>query len=268
MVSGRADQALLDSYEDERIPVARRLLDTTDRAFSLVVSDNLLAGLVRTKVLAKVAALAMTSPRVQEFMFGTISQIGIHYRESALSRTLPGLPGSAPQAGDRFPWLKLSLGQDGTIDDLFQLLDDTRFTLLLFGQPAPDSATLPLGDLLRVLVVPSNPVNDRELSQHDIPQPSFYLLRPDGHIMLTGAQFTLSEANGLRLTRTRLCFRPLTPPAPAPRSPAARSPPPRARFAPPARTRAGSPGTPAGAAPAPPRGSSARRRPAPAAPRC
>ena len=197
VVSGRADQALLDSYEEERIPVARRLLDTTDRAFSLVVSDNLLAGLVRTKVLAKVAALAMTSPRVQEFMFGTISQIGIHYRESALSRTLPGLPRSAPQAGDRFPWLKLSLGQDGTIDDLFQLLDDTRFTLLLFGQPAPDRTTLPLGDLLRVLVVPSNPVNDRELSQHDIPQPSFYLLRPDGHIMLTGAQVTLSEAKDL-----------------------------------------------------------------------
>ena len=40
VVSGRAEAALLDSYEDERIPVARRLLSTTDRAFSLVVSDN------------------------------------------------------------------------------------------------------------------------------------------------------------------------------------------------------------------------------------
>ena len=60
-MSGRARTALLDSYEAERIPVARRLLDTTDRAFSLVVSDNPLAGLLRTKVLARVAALAMSS---------------------------------------------------------------------------------------------------------------------------------------------------------------------------------------------------------------
>ena len=44
--------ALLDSYEDERMPVAKRLLSTTDRAFSLIVSDNWLAGLLRTRVLA------------------------------------------------------------------------------------------------------------------------------------------------------------------------------------------------------------------------
>jgi 2-polyprenyl-6-methoxyphenol hydroxylase-like FAD-dependent oxidoreductase len=40
VVSGRAGTALLDSYEEERIPVARRLLETTDRAFSLVVSGQ------------------------------------------------------------------------------------------------------------------------------------------------------------------------------------------------------------------------------------
>ena len=40
VVDGRADAALLDSYEAERMPVAQRLLETTDRAFSVVVSDN------------------------------------------------------------------------------------------------------------------------------------------------------------------------------------------------------------------------------------
>ena len=38
VVSGRASPALLDSYEDERIPVAERLLSTTDRHVRLVVS--------------------------------------------------------------------------------------------------------------------------------------------------------------------------------------------------------------------------------------
>ncbi len=45
VANGQADAALLDTYEEERLPVARRLLNTTDRAFRLVVSDSRLAGL-------------------------------------------------------------------------------------------------------------------------------------------------------------------------------------------------------------------------------
>jgi hypothetical protein len=55
VVRAAADERLLDSYEAERLPVARRLLQTTDRAFRLVVATNALAGLVRTKLLARVA---------------------------------------------------------------------------------------------------------------------------------------------------------------------------------------------------------------------
>ena len=82
VVSGGADAALLDSYEAERIPVARRLLSTTDRMFSLVVSDTRLAGLFRTRVLAKVMALAMRLERIQKLAFLTISQTGIRYPNS------------------------------------------------------------------------------------------------------------------------------------------------------------------------------------------
>src|SRR5262249_36405719 len=60
VVQGRAGDSLLDSYEAERIPVARRLLDTTDRAFTLFVSDSWIAGLFRTRILARIAAFAMT----------------------------------------------------------------------------------------------------------------------------------------------------------------------------------------------------------------
>ena len=69
VVKGKADAALLNSYEEERLPVARRLLDTTDRAFRLVVSDSWLAGLLRTKILARIAAFAMTLERLQKLAF-------------------------------------------------------------------------------------------------------------------------------------------------------------------------------------------------------
>ncbi len=89
VVKGLAGEGLLDSYEAERVPVAQRLLNTTDRAFSLVASDSWLAGLLRTKVLARLMAIAMRRERVRRLAFRTVSQIGIHYRGSPLSQTQP-----------------------------------------------------------------------------------------------------------------------------------------------------------------------------------
>ena len=40
---GQANAALLDSYAAERIPVAERLLKTTDRAFAAITSPSRLA---------------------------------------------------------------------------------------------------------------------------------------------------------------------------------------------------------------------------------
>src|SRR3989441_918342 len=194
VVSGRAGHALLDSYEDERLPVATRLLSTTDRAFSLVVSDGWLAGQFRTRVLAKIMAFAMGMERVQRLAFRTISQIGIRYRASHLSETSPRLPEAAPQAGDRFPWLRLKVLPNGHTDDLCGKLDDTRFSLIVIGQASPPGGVPQFGDLLSIHEVPSDPANDRELARAHIPRPSFYLLRPDGHVGLAGTHLDASAA--------------------------------------------------------------------------
>ncbi len=188
VVTGRADASLLDSYEDERIPVARRLLSTTDRAFSLIVSDSWLAGLVRTRIIARVAAFAMRRERIRKLAFRTISQIGIRYPTSPLSQTLPGLPDGAPRAGDRFPWLRLKFQVGGPAEDLFQRLDDTRFNLIVIGQPLPVDGAPDLGEMLRTHVVPDDPANARELARVRIRGPAFYFLRPDGHVGLAGTR--------------------------------------------------------------------------------
>jgi 2-polyprenyl-6-methoxyphenol hydroxylase-like FAD-dependent oxidoreductase len=193
VIQGRAEPALLDSYEAERIPVARRLLNTTDRLFKLIVSDNLLAGIFRTKILARVAAFAMNRPTVQNFAFRTVSQIGIHYRDSSLSETGENLPKDAPKAGDRFPWLRLRLRGDGAVEDLYQKLDDTHFHLIVIGQPAPSETALGMGDLLHVQTVHSNPVNHAALAQVGMPRTCFYLLRPDGHVGLCGVRLDAAE---------------------------------------------------------------------------
>jgi 2-polyprenyl-6-methoxyphenol hydroxylase-like FAD-dependent oxidoreductase len=204
VVEGRADAALLDSYEEERVPVARRLLNTTDRMFRLVVSDSWLAGLLRTQVLARIGAFAMSRVGIQRAAFRVVSQTGIHYRESPLSKSLDGLPHSAPRAGDRFPWLRLKLHADGLVEDLFGKLDDTRLTLIVIGQPSPPESALDIGDFLRTHAIPADPLNDMELARAQIPQPSFYLLRPDGHVGLCGTR--LEAAAIVRYVSERLGF--------------------------------------------------------------
>jgi 2-polyprenyl-6-methoxyphenol hydroxylase-like FAD-dependent oxidoreductase len=206
VLSGRADPVLLDSYEAERLPVARRLLSTTDKGFSFVVSHNKLVGFFRTRLLPKLLALAMTFDRLRKGAFRLISQIGIRYRGSRLSETLPGLPETAPRAGDRFPWLRVKFSAQGPAEDLFEKLDDTRFNLVVIGQPAPESAPPGLEALLRTHVIPSDPSNERELGRASIRCPSFYLLRPDCYVGLCG---TLLEPGALnRYLSERLSLRP------------------------------------------------------------
>jgi 2-polyprenyl-6-methoxyphenol hydroxylase-like FAD-dependent oxidoreductase len=204
VVEGEAGETLLDSYEAERLPVARRLLETTDRGFRMVVSDNPLAGLMRTKVLARFAAFALSRERMQKLAFRTVSQTGIHYRASPLSASLDELPAEAPRAGDRFPWLQLRFEADGPVEDLFERLEDTHFHLIVFGQALPPEPLPSFANLLHVHVMPAGAANDAELARGKIPQPSFYLVRPDGHIALCGrglqaAAVTRHAAEQLRL---------------------------------------------------------------------
>jgi hypothetical protein len=114
---------------------------------------------------------------VRRFAFRTISQIGISYPHSALSQALPGLPKGAPGAGERFPWLRI-----GPANDLYRALDDTRFNLLVFGDAhgRKISARRPRACHC------AQSENERELARAKISRPSFYLLRPDGHVGLCG----------------------------------------------------------------------------------
>lgn len=188
VVQERADPALLDSYDQERLPVAQRLLATTDRLFMLLVSDGWFAKMFRTNIVPRLIGFAMTFKRVRTLAFRTVSQIGIRYRHSPLSTTLAGLPAGAPRGGDRFPWLTLRLDAGGTAVDLYQQLADTCFNLLVIGQPAPAGGLLATGNLLRIHVVADDAANVTELVRADITGPAFFLLRPDGHVALAGVQ--------------------------------------------------------------------------------
>jgi len=163
-----------------------------------VVSHSQFAGLLRTQVIARLVAFAMSRRRIQDFAFRTVSQLGIHYRSSPLSRIVGDWPGDAPRAGDRFPWLHLKFEAAGPREDAFRKLADRRFQLLVFGQTLPSS--LAAGDLWDAHEIPQSPENTAELVRARIPRPSYFLLRPDGHIGLCG---TVADAGALQRYVTR-----------------------------------------------------------------
>jgi len=188
IISGKAATGLLDSYEAERLPVAQRLLATTDSLFSIIVSEKEAAGIFRTFVMPRMLAFAMKIDRIRKTFFRTIAQLGIRYRKSPLSATPRDWPETAPRGGDRFPWLNLKLSSGGPVEDLFDKLDDMRFNLIVIGQEAPQAFPARISELVQLLVIPSDAANDRALERARIPRPSFYLLRPDCYVGLCGAR--------------------------------------------------------------------------------
>jgi 2-polyprenyl-6-methoxyphenol hydroxylase-like FAD-dependent oxidoreductase len=84
-VNGRASVALLDSYESERIPFARRLVATPDRAFTAVTTSGALGRLIRPRIPPLLVPLMFSFKAMRSIMFRTISQTAVNYRRSSLS---------------------------------------------------------------------------------------------------------------------------------------------------------------------------------------
>jgi 2-polyprenyl-6-methoxyphenol hydroxylase-like FAD-dependent oxidoreductase len=104
VIAGRALDNLLDSYEAERIGFARRLVATTDRVFSFATSDGPLADFLRTRVAPLLIPRMIAFDPVREFMFRTVSQISLNYRNGPLSRGVAG----HVHGGDRLPWAQVN----------------------------------------------------------------------------------------------------------------------------------------------------------------
>ena len=167
VLAGKAPDALLDSFEAERIGFARRLVATTDRAFSFATADGRMADLLRTRLAPLVLGTAMSVEAVREFAFRTVSQITLNYRGSPLS---VGKVGDV-HGGDRLPWTQAdeasaAIAMDwqvrsyGGVSDALVRWCDARGLALRQFDWTPEHAAAGLR------------------------QGAFYLLRPDTYVAL------------------------------------------------------------------------------------
>ena len=104
VLKDNAEDSLLDTYEAERRAFAQTLVSTTDRAFTTVTSNSLLANIVRTRIAPAVAPLLFKLPYFPAFFFRRISQTLVSYRSGPLAEGYAGYV----HGGDRLPWASVT----------------------------------------------------------------------------------------------------------------------------------------------------------------
>jgi 2-polyprenyl-6-methoxyphenol hydroxylase-like FAD-dependent oxidoreductase len=103
VLSGRANENLLDTYNEERLENAKNLTQSTDRMFQFLAGSEWFLAFLRTNVLPSIAKCLLSLDSVKNFIYPLVSQIGINYRHSSLSRHA-GDENFAVKAGDRMPY--------------------------------------------------------------------------------------------------------------------------------------------------------------------
>lgn len=180
VLRGKAHASILDSYNEERLPNARHLLKTTDRMFNLVSSPGWWISLMRTVVIPPLAKYILGLQAVKKRFFPFISQIGISYRDSALSKHGRD-KGFSVKAGDRMPFFKTD---DASIYDK---LHAPGFHLLIFAddaavhQAAIKDYQRKYGGFLDCQVIS---LSWQVLDIFGTDNPFIVLLRPDNYISL------------------------------------------------------------------------------------
>jgi 2-polyprenyl-6-methoxyphenol hydroxylase-like FAD-dependent oxidoreductase len=192
VLTDRAPGSLLDSYEAERIGFARRLVATTDRAFTLATAEGPVADLLRTRLAPFVISRAASFEAVREYLFRTVAQITLNYRGGPLSAGKAG----AVQGGDRLPWTSI----DGR--DNFAPLAAMTWQAHLYGTA---------GEALRGWCadqgLPLHVFDWRaEHEQAGLARGAVYLLRPDGYVALADPSGAPAALERYRAERPGLKF--------------------------------------------------------------
>ena len=178
VLKGQAPPALLDTYEQERLPVIRDVLAHTEGLTNVIASEK------------QFGPWTQEAAKAQDTIATRMCQLAIGYRQSPLSATYlqEGL-----HAGDRVPDLPVRYHSQGGAGwqekTLFSLLDPSRFTLLVVHSAESAAAAADLHDAVQpwrsligvVELAPAAAARERFEAVFGRSN-SVFLVRPDGYV--------------------------------------------------------------------------------------
>ncbi|PRX96216.1 FAD-dependent monooxygenase [Allonocardiopsis opalescens] len=216
LVLDGAPDRLLDTYEEERRPIAEYVRRGNQGATGMLVTGNPLLRALRDRVVVPLLSL----DAVQRRLATETSELAMNYRGAALS--LGTRRGPGPRPGDRAPRGRCRPAAGGEPADLYDALRGTASRLLLFAGRAPRPGELrslaalaarteraTAGRVRGYLVIageraPAEPAEETAVlldpsgELHDAygaRRPALYLIRPDGYI---GLRTRPDDTDGLR----------------------------------------------------------------------
>jgi 2-polyprenyl-6-methoxyphenol hydroxylase-like FAD-dependent oxidoreductase len=171
VLSGKAQPKILETYHEERYPIARKLIHSTDQVFSFATNHRPFVRWYLLNLMPPILGLLSKSDFFRTKFFRLVSQIGIHYRESSLVQQ--GFPArGCLRAGDRFY-------QPGAQDGLFQ-------AFLVGGQEAQKHTMDVLENFfenrIRLYTLDKRPDLHTILQSFGIYKDGLILVRPDGYV--------------------------------------------------------------------------------------
>lgn len=188
VVRGRAGEALLDTYQEERLPIIKAIVRTTKTATNLFNSDSPLVH----SLLSHTLPFALGTDVLQNRGTRILSELSADYRDSPLADSAGDDDAVEPlRAGDRVPDLMLITNEGpGARRRLYDLLDASRFTLLIIS---PDGGAVPerlagWDDLVKVCAAHLAPEDQEETGADDdlleklTKQGGLLLVRPDAYL--------------------------------------------------------------------------------------
>lgn len=188
-IKGFARPAILDTYQEERLPVAKNIIQYTDKFYLWITGTKPLFKYIRLYLIPLMLRLLIFLTEkvkvVRKFIFFSISGTGVNYRKSSLSAYFPKtFFDSAPMPGDRLPCFQYFLGSH--IYNLQEKITYKTFKLLIFGVngiPANIQAVVSkFSNILEAEVIPVNPGTEeiyQAMVKHNY---ACYLVRPDMYI--------------------------------------------------------------------------------------
>ena len=180
---------ILETYAQERIPVAKSLLKTTDRAFTLLVSDKWFIRKIRNWLLPKLLDRISQDQRIRKKVFSLISQTAIHYNSSPLS--VHHSQQQRVKAGSRLPSISFYDEKKKETANLHDWCSKPGFTLLIIGK-MKNLSLLNIGKWIKLAYpfnlhfyyLPPSKKNQHLFDLFDIKeyQKKSVIVRPDLHI--------------------------------------------------------------------------------------